>query len=570
MFKSKEWRIYLLMLMVFLASGAILIRLFFLQIIQYDLYNTLAQDQYQFFQQLFPNRGEVYIQDLKSRQIVPLAINKEFKQVYAVPQIIADQEKEDLSEVLSNLLSLDKEIIFNRISKIDDPYEPLKHKVDDQIAEQIEALAVEGIKLSPEISRYYPGNFLASHLIGFVGIKDDKKIGQYGLEEYYEDKIKGRLGSLVGEKDTIGRWIPTANQEIQPAQDGPTLILTIDQNIQFKAEKELKKVIEKYQAATGVIIVLEPSTGAVRAMASFPNYDPNHYSTVEDINVFLNPAIQSVFEPGSVFKAFTMAAGLDSGQVSAQGTFEDTGTVALPGGVIKNVNDKVYGIQTMTQILEQSINTGAVYVQNQTGRETFRDYVQSFGFGQPTGIDLSGEVGGNISNLYTNRPINFATASFGQGIAVTPIQLISAFAAIANQGKLTRPYIVEKIVYADEEEIITQPKEIRQVISSQTAFELAKMLTAVVDSGHSGQAQVKGYNIAGKTGTAEVPKEDEAGYSDETIHTFIGFAPAFDPKFVILVKIEKPIGVRWAATSVTPTFRKIAEYLLNYFEIPPQ
>jgi len=567
---KKHWRIFFLIAIIFSISGAIITRLFWLQIIRYDFYAGLAQDQYSFFKELFPQRGEIFIQDLKSDKTIALAVNKEYQQVYVVPRIIAQDKKEDLSKNLASLLDLDQKIIFDRLSKPDDPYEPLKSKVDDAVAGQIKNLDNKGVKLASLTGRYYPAGTLASQLVGFLGVKDDKKTGQYGLEEYYENDLKGRLGSLSGEKDTIGRFIPTANQQNQPAENGVNIVLTIDQNIQFKAENELKKAIDKWQADKGTIIVSNPSTGAIYAMASYPNFDPNNYSEVKDINVFLNPANQMMYEPGSVMKIFTMAAGLDSASISFDQTYEDKGFVALAGGVIKNALDMTYGVQSMSQILEKSINTGAVYVQQKIGSEKFRDYLQAFGFGSKTQIDLVGEIEGSITNLFSKREIDLATASFGQGIAVTPIQLISAASAIANQGRLLKPYLVEKKIFADNQQIKTEPAQVRQVISQKTADQLTKMMVQVVENGHGKLAKIPGYSIAGKTGTAEVPNPDKPGYSEDINHTFIGFAPAFNPKFAVLVKLDKPKGVRWAETTVVPIFKEIAQYLFNYFEIPPQ
>ncbi len=571
-----RWRLSLFIIIIFLVGGGIISRLFSLQILQYNYYHALAQDQHDIYQYLFPERGEILIQDLSDNQRVsqygyyPLAINKEFYQVYAVPQKIFDEQKEDFTDKLAKLLELDKEDILERINKKNDPYEPIKHKVSQGIAEQIDSWQIKGLEISPETWRYYPNGSLACHLTGFVGFEEEKKVGQYGLESYYEDELNGSTGFLSGKKDTSGYWIPSLRQELQPAENGASLVLTIDQNIQFKAEKELEQSVERWQATGGTIIVLEPASGAIRAMASWPTFNPNQYSQVEDIEVFLNPAVQKVYEPGSVFKPITMAAGLDSGLVSPETVYEDKGQIKIKGSTISNVNGEIYGQQTMTQVLEKSINTGAVFVQQKIGQEIFQDYIQRFNLDQPTGVDLVGEVGGDISNLFTGREINLATISFGQGITVTPLALTAAVGAIANQGKLMRPYLVEKIIENDGQEVNQEPQLIREAISAQSAKELIKMLVSVVENGFGRPAQVAGYSIAGKTGTAQIPDPEEGGYSEETIHTFIGFAPAFNPKFVILIKLDKPQGIRFAADSVSPVFREIAKYLFNYLEIPPQ
>jgi len=572
----KYWRIYFLMTIVFLLSSGVLARLFTLQILQYDYYTALAQGQHQLYETLFPERGEIFMQDLASKKrdgedhYCPLAINKKFQRVYLIPKDIPDEEKENLSKKLVEILDLDKEIVLQRINKLDDPYEPLKSKVDEEAAKKIMELNIPGLGLIPEDWRYYPNKTLASHLSGFVGIIDREKVGQYGLEGYYENDLNGNLGFLSGEKDISGYWIPSVNRKVESAQDGVDIILTIDENIQFRVEKELKEIVEKWNAEKGTIIVMEPKTGAIRAMANWPVFDPNEYNKVENINVFLNPSIQEIFEPGSVFKPITMAIGLDSDKINSDTIYVDEGQVRIKGSVINNVDGKAYGEQNMVQVLEKSLNTGAVFVQQSIGEDIFQEYIQRFNFDRPTGIDLVGEIGGDISNLFTGREINLATISFGQGITMTPLSLITAISAIANDGKLMRPFIVEKIISLNGEEKIIKPELINRVISSETAEEVTRMLVSVVENGYGKPAQLSGYDIAGKTGTAQMADLEKGGYSEETIHSFVGYAPAFNPEFAILIKLDKPQGIRFASNSVSPVFKKLAEYLLSYLEIPPQ
>lgn len=573
----EQRRIYVLMVVVVLLGSGVLTRLFSLQILQHGYYRDLAQNQHQLYKTLFPQRGEIFLRDLSldrrdgEKHYYPLAINKEFQQVYLVPKDLPGEDKEELASRLSDLLGLDQEVILRRIDKPNDPYEPLKHKIDNQIAKQIRAWDIEGLSLAPETWRYYPNQSLASHLIGFVGMFQEQKIGQYGLEGYYENELKGSTGSFTGGKDTTGYGIPSLIQKMEPAQDGAQLVLTIDQNIQFKAEKELLAVVERWQAESGSIIIIDPKSGAILAMANWPAFNPNEYRKVEGIDIFLNPSTQKVYEPGSVFKPITMAIGLDSGQVTPETTYRDKGEVRIKGSVIGNVDNKAHGEQTMLQVLEKSLNTGVVFVQQEVGRNVFQEYIQKFKLNEPTGVDLVGEVGGNILNLFTGRDIDLATMSFGQGITMTPLGLITAISSIANNGKLMKPFIVERRIYPDDTEVITQPEVRVEVISPESAHTLTKMLVSVVDNGFGKPARVAGYNIAGKTGTAQIPDFEEGGYSkDDTIHSFVGFAPAFDPRFAILIKIDKPQGIRFASDSVSPVFKRLAEYLFNYLEIPPQ
>jgi len=561
-------RWYIFVAGVFLVAGLIIARLFSLQVLKFDYYFNLAQDQDEFYKKLFPKRGEIFIKDLSTNEYYPVAVNKKFKYVYAVPREILEG-REKIAEELSYILNLDKQEILEKINKRNDPYEPIKYKIEDSVAEKISKLKLCGIYIGEKEDRYYPARNIASHIIGFVGFKGDKKIGQYGIEGYYENDLKGKQGFLKGAKDASGDIIDSITSEIKPAEDGAKLILTIDKNIQFKAEKELKEAIEKWNAKGGTIIVMEPKTGKILSMVSFPDFDPNNYNKVKDINVFLNPAISYIYEPGSVFKPFTVAGALEEKLVTPDTTYKDTGKVKIKGYIISNAEGKLYGTPTITEVLEKSINTGAVFVQRKLGKELFKKYVEKFGFSQKTGIDLQGEVAGNISNLDSNRDIDYATASFGQGIAVTPIELITAFSAIANNGKMLRPFIVEKEIFYNDREKINHPVLISQVVSTSTAETLTKMLVSVVDNGYGKKAKVNGYFIAGKTGTAQIP--EKGTYSkDRTIHTFVGFAPAFNPRFAILIKLDEPKGIRFSADSCAPIFRKLAEFIFNYLKIPPQ
>lgn len=564
-------RLYLLVFFVILIGFTLIFRLFTLQVFKYDFYKELAVNQHQIYQTLLPKRGEIFIKDRfydkGSSQLFPLAINRDWMMVYAIPKEIENQE--EAAEILAPLLEMDKEILKQKISKKNDPYEPLKHKLSPEIANQIKQLNIKGIELVSETWRYYPANSLASHVIGFVGFSDEERTGQYGLEGYYDKKLGGEFGFLEGEKDTKGRLIAIAKRYLQPAKDGADLILTIDPNIQFFVEKKLQEIAERLGAEGGTIIVLSPKTGAVKALAIWPTFDLNNYSEVKDINIFLNPAVSSLFEPGSIFKPITMAIAIDKKLITPNTTYEDTGLVKIGGYSIQNSDTKAHGVQTMTQVLEKSLNTGAVFVGQLINKKTFRDYLERFGFSRKTSIDLEGEIKGNFSNLKNNRDIEYATVTFGQGIAVTSIELISALSAIANDGKIMRPYIVEKFIYSNGKEEVVKPKVLEQVVSKETAETLTKMMVSVVENGWSKKARIPGYWIAGKTGTAQVPDPDTGSYSDKTIHSFGGFFPAFDPQFFILIKLDNPKGIPFASESIVPTFREIAEYIINYYEIPP-
>jgi len=560
-------------LMICLMGFILIFKLFNLQVLKYDFYKEAAAGQHQTYQVLSPKRGEIFIKDRFYKEgdslinLFPVAINKEWKMIYAEPKNIKDPKK--TTEILIELLDLERDDLRAKLEKKNDPYEPIMHKVPQETAQKIAELNLPGIKLASENWRFYPAKTFISHVLGFVGFLENDLKGQYGVEGYYDKILSGKHGYLEGEKDVMGRIINIAKSQLQPAQDGADLILTIDSNIQFFIEEKLKETIERLEAEGGTIIVEDPRTGEIKALANWPTFDPNNYSKVEDISIFLNPAIHNLFEPGSIFKPFTMAIALDKHLITPETTYEDKGYIVIDGHKIRNSHDKPEGVQTMTQVLEKSLNTGAIFVQQLIDKKTFKEYLEKFGFNKKTGIDLQGETTGNLANLNTKRDIEYATASFGQGIAITPIELIAGLSAFANKGKIMQPHVVEKIIFSNGKEKKIEPKLLSQPISSKTAFEVTKMMVSVVENGYGKKAGVEGYFIAGKTGTAQVPREDRRGYSDKTIHSFGGFFPAFDPRFVLLVKIDNPKGIRFAADSVAPVFREIAEYILNYYEISP-
>jgi len=567
-------RITILIIVIFIFAGLIAFRLFDLQVVHFSVYKTMASDIHDFYQDLSPRRGKIFVHNHSlflengKEQSYPIATDIELNLVYAVPKFI--ENPEEVAKKLSPVLEISEEDLLKRLSKENDLYEPLKHYLDDGKKEEIKNMEIKGIDFLPETKRYYPEKNLFSHVLGFVGFEGDKILGRYGIEEKFEKELAGEKGLIKSERGAFGQWIAFSPQKIKKAQNGANIILTLDYPIQYFVCSKLKWAVDYYGAEGGTAIVMEPQTGKILAMCSQPDFDPNLYNKVKNINLFINPAISKVFEPGSVFKAFTMAAGLETGKISPESTYEDKGEVKIGGYTIKNSDFKAHGKKTMTEVLEESLNTGAVFVVQKVGRDNFRKYVQNFGFGSLTSIELPNEVSGDISSLNKKKEIYSATASFGQGISVVPLQLVSAFGAIANQGKLMKPYIVDKIVYPDGREIKTEPKFVRQSISPVAANILKGMLVSVIENGYGKRAKVKGYYVAGKTGTAQVPDPKKRGYSDKTIHTFVGFAPADDPKFVGLVKLDNPRGVRFAASSACPTFGQIARFLLNYLEVPSE
>ncbi len=578
---------------VFLTTLACIMiaRLFMLQVLDRKFYQALATEQRDVYRELFPERGEILLQEKSASMEAPLATNKDLYLVYADPRLIENpkQAAEKLAPLLriesrnkkAELLpaaqhessALDKDEyqqLLDRLSKKDDPYEPLKHGVEESVVEEIGKLQLAGIDTVREPVRYYPLHTIGAHISGFVGPSGERTAGQYGIEGTFERELAGQEGSFEGEKDVAGRWIPVGRRELKPAVNGSTIVLTIDRAIEYFACSKLNEAVLKHGASGGSVVIMDVKTGAILAMCGNPDFDPNEYSKVENIAVYNNPATFGQYEPGSVFKAITMAAALDTGEVTPETTYEDMGEVKIGPHTIRNSDNKKHGTQTMTQVLEASLNTGAIFAQRKVGISKFRDYVERFGFGKPTGIELGGEASGDIGSLQERGEIYGATGSFGQGISVSPLQLVSAFSAIANQGTLMRPYMVKEIRKSNGAVIETKSEEVRDVISPRTATILSGMLVSVVERGHGKRAGVPGYFVAGKTGTAQIPRTDGKGYeSDATIGSFVGFAPVENPKFAMVTRIDRPQDVQFAESSAAPLFGDIAKFLLQYYEVKP-
>ena len=638
-------RLRLVVAIIFLLSGALVYKLFSVQIRQCDLYTALASSQHQVFSQLAPERGKIFLSEEINGQekLYPLATNKDFASIYAVPKEIVNprelaeklftffdepylntgtgdnvssstpgsttSETSLISASSKSASSTREKIINDYLKKLDkpgDPYESLDKKLgtedllkffaflastssapvaatdlelrNEQVVYKKEATTTKfvlpGFGFDLEKYRYYPEKEIGSHLLGFVSQSDEEANGRYGLEEFFNDDLFGKYGSLKSERAGQSNTVIVNDREYVKPENGSDLVLTVDRNVEFVACEKLKEAVKKHGADGGSVIILNPKTGAIIAMCSVPDFDPNNYKDVGNIRVYNNPATFDQYEPGSVFKVVTMAIAIDQNKVSPATTYNDPGELMIKGWnkPIRNSDFDTkggHGVVDMNTVLENSLNTGAIFAMRQVGPKVFADYVRNFGFGERTGIELGSESPGNIGNLLANKvkEIDAATASFGQGIAVTPLQMIMPYQAIANKGILMKPYIVKSIIRSDgkTEEVI--PKQIRRVISAKTADTMSAMLVNVVEKGHSSKAYIQGYYIGGKTGTAQIPSA--GGYlKNQYIHTFIGIAPIEDPTFVMLIKMDNPKDVTYAEGSVVPLWKDIADFMLKYYQVP--
>ena len=526
-----------LIAVVTLCYGFLLLHLYEVQITDGSSYLAQAEAQISATNSQASRRGIIYFTD-KDGGKVPAAVNKDFNEIYTVPKEIGDIQ--ETTHQLSLALNVPAEDLEKRFSDKTSQYSSLLKKASDEAVFKVQELGIKGVYAKQSPDRFYPFGTTAAHVVGFVG-PDDKKNsegGRYGLEKFYNDSLSGADSN----EDSIS---------------GEELTLTIDPNIQRQAEQTLEKLIRDTGSPSGSVIVEDPKTGKILAAASFPNYDPNTYSTFS-IKNFLNPITEAVYEPGSVFKVFTMAAGIDSGKITPNTTYYDSGSVVISGKKISNWDLKAHGKVTMTNVIEMSLNTGTAFAVKTMGSSVLTSYIKKFGFGEKTNIDLSGELNGNVSRLTPKAPaIAFATAGFGQGVSVTPIQLINAVSAIANGGKLMQPYL-----NADSE-----PKVMREVISQDTAKAVTKMMISAVDK--AGVAKIDGFTIAGKTGTAQIPDFKKGGYSDRVTDTYVGFGPTADPRFVALIKIDDLPQELLAGTTVVPAFKELGQFILHYYDVAP-
>jgi cell division protein FtsI/penicillin-binding protein 2 len=683
----KNNRLNFVIAIVFLLGILLSFKLFSLQVLKHDFYSEIASGQHQISSDLIPERGNIYFAPSKesgNKGLLPLATNKEFADIFAVPKDVVNAEdiaekfysvfkQAGVEKEVENLLTQDwqdkrkteitsvkslpieeqqkkldevnkkydqllvdptyleyqeikrqKEIearkkieidkYLEKLKKANDPYESLEKRVDESMLKKLYALlysntqrsiqpddleikqgkvfwkqsndlktlesdqevVVAGINFTMNTYRFYPEDNIASQLLGFARDRDGEIRGDYGLEGFFDEELFGTYGYVKSERSADKNAIILNDREYLPAVSGSDIVLTIDRNIEYAVCEKLKIAVEKNAADSGSVVVMKPKTGEIVAMCGYPDFNPNKYEEEKNLNVFNNSVIFSQYEPGSIFKAITMAMGLDQDKIKPDSIYNDTGVFKIAGYDIKNSDKLAHGIVNMTQVLEESLNTGVIYVMQQIGQEKFVEYIKKFGFGEKTGVELEGESKGDINNLVNSKgrvekELYAATSSFGQGISVTVIQMAAAFSALANGGLLVKPYIVQEIDKADGEKVITKPTEPMRIISERASALLGGMLVEVVENGHGKKAGVPGYYVAGKTGTAQVARKDGKGYeTDANIGSFAGFAPANNPAFAMVVRIDHPRNVVWAESSAAPLFGEIAQYLLDYYQVPKE
>ena len=567
----------------FFIFSAIIFRLYDLQIKNGDYHRNISLKQ-RVSGPPDSNRGTIFFRD-KNGDFIPAAINKSGFSLAIKPSAL--ENIEEVYEKLSRITEINRDDFFAKAAKKDDPFELLASKIEPEEVEKIKEIQKnnKGIILFQENWRYYPAGNLASHILGFVGFDENKLKGRYGAEEYYNTYLeKGKetksnfvFGSLLDFSQKV-----FANFDSK----GASVVLTVEPKLQAVLESNLEKVLNDYKAGFSAGIIINPQNGEILAMAVKPDFNPNEYGSVSDISIFKNPLVSGVFEVGSIFKPLTMAAALDAGALTPETKYYDKGFVEFNNKRVENYDGKARGEVDMQVVLNKSLNTGAVFAMERLHKDNFKSYIINYGLNEKTGIDLPGEVAGKINNLDSGRDIEFATASFGQGIAISPLEFAIAASALANGGEIIKPHIVDRIILNNSDETKTGfigentddlneekkvEKEIkRRVLSKETSETINRMLTTVVDDAFlDGKAKMDRYRIAAKTGTAQVKEESVPGYSDDYLHTFFGYAPSFDAKFLVFLMLEKPRGAQYASYTLGPSFMDIMKFIFNYYEVPP-
>ncbi|HSX39899.1 MAG TPA: penicillin-binding protein 2 [Candidatus Saccharimonadales bacterium] len=564
---------------------AFIAKLFIIQVLDHQQYKALADEQYWNFQQIPAKRGNI----LSSDGFL-LASTQTYYLMYAEPKTITNPNKvsDDLASKLADLHPIqnktkDEAYVFykNKIMAALDTnlmWVILEHSISPIEKDQLTALKIAGIGFQDEPVRYYPEGTLLSHVLGYVaGDENGTKRGYFGIEGYLDGDLQGHPGRILQEQDALGNPILIGGHKTTEAINGRNIVLTIDRSVQYLIEKQLKTAVDKYDALAGTVIVMNPQTGDVIAMANYPTYDPSDFSDFSDPQQStdsevrkkverIDSAVSETYEPGSVIKPLTISAAVENKIVTPETTYHDDGPVKYSDYYIDNWDHKHWGELNIIQLLQKSNNIGAAWVGTQVGPQRLSDYFRKFGLGEKTGIELEGEDTGVIRDPKTWTDIDTATASFGQGISATPLQVLNAFNVFANDGKLMKPRIVSKIV--DEGKEIDIPvKEVRQVITEQTNKTMVDLLVQAVNGGESKYFNLKDYIIAGKTGTAQIPVNGQYD-PDKTNATFVGFLPGND-KFSMIVRLNTPRASIFAAETAVPLWMTIADELTKYYGIPP-
>jgi len=550
-------RIITLLVFFYLGFAGIVLRTYQLQVLLADRLQAIARQQYFIKFPLQSLRGVIYDRNLRE-----LAVNKRGYSIAATERI---KTPGTVALKLSKILGIDPAKLESKL-KEDENFVWLARQVSEEQGEAVKVLSIPGITALPEERRFYPAGNLAGQVLGFVGLDGD---GLEGIEKLYDKELKGRPRFLTVERDRRGALMMRLDDEDQSSQPG-SLVLTIDQALQHMAEEKLKAAVQQYRARRGCIIAVDPRTGRIIAFAVYPGFDPNHFSAFRSKD-WRNWPITEVYEPGSTFKVVTFAAAIEENKIRPEDkVFCEKGSYQVGDDTIHDM--KEYGELTAAEVISYSSNIGAAKVAEKLGSQLFRKHIVDFGFGAKTGIDFPGEARGQVWPVKQWYPITLRTIGFGQGISATPLQMVMALAAVANGGELLRPYLAEKLVYSDgSEQILNRPIVVRRVISHATAESVTRLMLKVVNEGTGKNAAIPGYQVAGKTGTAQKSRPGYAGYEPgKWVCSFMGFAPADDPRLAMIVVIDEPeVDYATGGKIAAPIFQEVSKYALTIMTVVP-
>lgn len=566
--KRNGKRIKIISILFLTLAFFIIIKLYFLQIVKHKDFVLYADRQYSRPNTLIFNRGSIFF-ETKDDKLISAATLKSGFIVAINPKILTNPE--DVYQKLNAIIPLSEEDFLARANKKDDPYEEIAKRVPEEQGKAIADLNIPGVRIYKEQWRYYPGGDSASHEVGFLAFKDNDLAGRYGLERFYENTLSRKNDDLYANffVEIFSNIKKTVSNDDSIEGD---IVASIEPTVQAHLEDIINSVQDKWNSAETGGIIIDPTTGEIVAMSSVPSFDVNNFQKEKNVSIFSNPLVEEVREMGSIIKPLTVAAGLDVGAISAETKYLDTGSVKLNTETIYNYDKKKgRGSITIQTALSKSLNTGMVYIMEKMGKEKFANYMFDFGLGERTNIDLPNEALNIVNNLKSPREIEYATASFGQGIALTPISTVSALSVLANGGVRVTPHIVKRINYKTGlfKNINLEPG--KRVIKKETSEEISRMLVKVVDESLlDGKAKNPHYSIAAKTGTAQIANPNGGGYyEDRYLHSFFGYFPAFNPRFLVFLYTVYPKGVDFAANTLAVPFLDISKFLLNYYEIPP-
>ncbi len=544
-------------------------RLYYIQVIKNEAYLNQADRQYIKKGNALYDRGSISW-SLKDGTPVSAATLKTGYTITVEPKKI--EYPEDVINALSGILPFDEDKLLTTVEDKEDSYSEIGKRVDEETAQRIGALNLKGVGEVKERWRVYPSGKMGANILGFTGFAEDGKTvsGRYGLERYYNDVLSRESSELY--VNFFAQVFSGLNEALFASENTEgNIVTTIEPSVQAELEKKLGSVVSSWNSDLTGGIVMDPNTGEIYAMALNPTYDPNDFSKEKNANVYGNALVDRVYEMGSIVKPLTMASGIDAGVVTPTTRYNDQGFVIVNGAKVSNFDGRGRGDVSMQTVLNDSLNTGVAFVTQKLGNEALSDYFLSLGFGEETGIDLPGEVHGLVNNLKSPRDIEHVTASFGQGIALTPIEMIRALSALGNGGYLPNPHLVKRIDYADGSSKDLTYDEREQVFKPETSEQITRMLVKVVDEALlKGTVKLPHYSVAAKTGTAQMAKEGGGGYYDDRyLHSFFGYFPAYKPRFIIFLFTVYPKGAEYASHTLTQPFIDLVKFLINYYEVPP-